>query len=123
MYKYLIKEQINSETGKQEETLFAEDILEDKIIDKKVIAKIRKEYSIDEEIKALRKGILDKNNIDFQSYNSHVESCKTWGEEQKIKAGQERQVWKDNFRLRNESEKEYIGRLKVVLKSQEIISK
>ena len=123
MYKYKIKTQVNSETNKQEETLFAEDILDDEIIDKKVIAKIRKEYSIDEEFKALRKGILDKNNIDFQSYNSHVESCKTWGGEQKIKAGQERQVWKDKFRLRKESEKEYIGRIKPILEAQEIIDK
>ena len=123
MYKYKIKKQVNSETGKQEETLFAEDILDDKIIAKKVIAKIRKKYSIDEECEALRKGILDSKNIDFQSYNSHVENCKTWGEEQKTAAGQEKINWKDKFRLRNESEKEYIGRIKPMLQLKETVVK
>ena len=118
MYKYKIKTQVNSETKKQEETLFAEDILEDKEIDKKVVAKIRQEYDENEEFKMLRAGILDSKNIDFQSYNSHAESCKIWGEEQKIKAGQERQVWKDKFREKNEKEKDYIVRLKNILPLQ-----
>jgi len=115
MYKYLIKKQENPETGKQEETLFAEDILEDKIIDKKVVAKIRKEYSIDKEFEMLRLGILDSTDKNFQDYISYVENCKNWGEEQKTAAEQERLIWKNNFRLKNESEKEYITRIKPIL--------
>lgn len=114
MYKYEIRKQINSETGKQEETLFAEDILEDKEIDKKIIAKIREKYTIDKEFKMLRLGISDSLNKDFQEYLSYVEDCKTWGEEQKTAAEQERLIWKDSFRLRNETEKEYIARIKLI---------
>ncbi len=42
MRKYIIKQNITD--GKQEEVLQAEEILEDKIIDKKIIAKIRQRY-------------------------------------------------------------------------------
>jgi hypothetical protein len=123
MYKYEIRKQINSETGKQEETLFAEDILNDEIIDKKVVAKIREKYTIDKEFKMLRLGISDSLNKDFQEYLSYVEDCETWGNEQKIKTEQERLKWRNNFRLRNESEKEYITRIKPILQVKEIIDK
>jgi len=115
MYKYLIKQQVNSETGKQEETLFAEDILEDNVANKKVVAKIRKRYNENEEIKMLRLGILDGLNKDFQAYNEYVEECQAWGNEKKAEAIQERQFWKDKYRRRNESEKDSITRLKLVL--------
>jgi hypothetical protein len=115
MYKYLIIKQLNSETGKQEETLFAEDILNDEVINKKVVAKIRKKYTIDKECEMLRVGIKDPLDKDFKDYNSHIDNCKAWGNEQKIKAEEEKQKWKNNFRLRNETEKEFISRIKPIL--------
>lgn len=115
MYKYLIIKQLNSETGKQEETLFAEDILNDEMIDKKVTAKIRKEYSIDKECDMLRLGVLDSTDKDFQDYISYVENCKAWGAEQKMIAEQERLTWKNKYRRKNEKEKDYIARLKDIL--------
>jgi len=120
MYKYLIKKQVNSETGKQEETLFAEDILYDEVINKKVIAKIREKYSIDKEFEMLRLGILDSLDKDFQDYISYIENCKTWGEEQKAIAKQERLIWKDKYRRKNEKEKDYIARIKPILQPEEI---
>ena len=114
MYKYLIKQQVNSETGKQEETLFAEDILNDETIDKKVVAKIRKEYSMDQECEMLRLGVLDVNNAEFQAYNTFVKTCLGWGSEKKVEASEEKEYWKDKYRQRNETEKEFISRLKIV---------
>ena len=115
MYKYLIIKQFNSETGKQEETLFAEDILNDEMIDKKVTAKIRKEYSIDKECDMIRLGVLNGLDKEFEEYNNFVENCKAWGAEQKIIAKQERLTWKDKYRRKNEKEKDYIARLKDIL--------
>ena len=112
MRKYTIKQSITD--GKQEEVLQAEEILEDKIIDKKIIAKIRQRYSENEEIKMLRLGILDGLNKEFQAYNEYVEECQTWGNEKKAEATQERVFWKDKYRQRNETEKEFISRLKIV---------
>ena len=112
MRKYTIKQNITD--GKQEEVLQAEEILEDKIIDKKIIAKIRQRYSENEEIKMLRLGILDGLNTEFQAYNEYVEECQTWGNEKKAEATQERVFWKDKYRQRNETEKEFISRLKIV---------
>ena len=114
MRKYAIKQQVNSETGKQEETLFAEDILNDETIDKKVVAKIRKEYSMDQECEMLRLGILDINNVEFQAYNAFVETCLGWGSEKKVEASEEKEYWKDKYRQRNETEKEFVSRLKIV---------
>jgi len=114
MLKYKIKQQVNSETEKQEETLFAEDILNDEIIDKKVVAKIRKEYSMDKECEMLRLGVLDVNNVEFQSYNSFVETCLNWGSEKKVEASEEKEYWKDKYRQRDETEKEFISRLKII---------
>ena len=112
MRKYIIKQNITD--GKQEEVLQAEEILEDKIIDKKIIAKIRQRYSIDQECEMLRQGILDSNNVEFQAYNSFVETCLNWGSEKKVEASEEKEYWKDKYRQRNESEKEFISRLKIV---------
>ena len=112
MRKYIIKQNITD--GKQEEVLQAEEILEDKIIDKKIIAKIRQRYSIDQECEMLRLGILDVNNVEFQSYNSFVKTCLNWGSEKKVKASEEKEYWKDKYRQRNETEKEFISRLKIV---------
>ena len=114
MRKYKINQQVNSETGKQEETLFAEDILEDNKINKKIIAKIRQRYSIDQECEMLRLGILDVNNVEFQVYNTFVETCLGWGSEKKVEASEEKEYWKDKYRQRNETEKEFISRLKIV---------
>ena len=113
MRKYTIKEQLNSETGKQEETLFVEDILEDEVINKKVVGKIREKYNLNEELKMLRLGILDNNNVEYQTYNTHVESCRTWGNEKKVEANVEKEYWKDKYRKRDETEKEFISRLKL----------
>ena len=123
MRKYLVKKQENPETGKQEETLFAEEILEDEVISKKVNAKIRERYSINTECEALRKGILNKQNKDFQDYSKYVIECQTWGSEQKEKANQDKLKWKNNFRLRNETEKEYISRIKSIIQLKETIDK
>ena len=119
MRKYIIKQNITD--GKQEEVLQAEEILEDKIIDKKIIAKIRQRYSIDQECEMLRLGILDINNVEFQVYNTFVETCLGWGSEKKVEASEEKEYWKDKYRQRNESEKEFISRLKII--AQEILSK
>ena len=113
MRKYTIKEQLDSETGEQKETLFAEDILEDNTINKKVVAKIRERYGENEEIKMLRLGILDGLNKEFQSYNTFVETCLNWGSEKKAEASEEKEYWKDKYRQRNETEKEFISRLKI----------
>ena len=112
MRKYIIKQNITD--GKQEEVLQAEEILEDKIIDKKIIAKIRQRYSIDQECEMLRLGILDVNNAEFQVYNSFVQTCLGWGSEKKVEASEEKEYWKDKYRQRNETEKEFISRLKIV---------
>ena len=112
MRKYTIKQNITD--GKQEEVLQAEEILEDKIIDKKIIAKIRQRYSIDQECEMLRLGILDVNNAEFQAYNTFVETCLNWGSEKKAEASEEKEYWKDKYRQRNETEKEFISRLKIV---------
>ena len=112
MRKYIIKQNITD--GKQEEVLQAEEILEDKIIDKKIIAKIRQRYSIDQECEMLRLGILDVNNTEFQAYNTFVETCLGWGSEKKVEASEEKEYWKDKYRQRNETEKEFISRLKIV---------
>jgi len=119
MRKYIIKQNITD--GKQEEVLQAEEILEDKIIDKKIIAKIRQRYSIDQECEMLRLGILDINNVEFQVYNTFVETCLGWGSEKKVEASEEKEYWKDKYRQRNETEKEFISRLKII--AQEILSK
>ena len=112
MRKYTIKQSITD--GKQEEVLQAEEILEDKIIDKKIIAKIRQRYSIDQECEMLRLGILDINNVEFQAYNAFVETCLGWGSEKKVEASEEKEYWKDKYRQRNETEKEFVSRLKIV---------
>jgi len=119
MRKYTIKQNITD--GKQEEVLQAEEILEDKIIDKKIIAKIRQRYSIDQECEMLRLGILDVNNAEFQAYNTFVKTCLGWGSEKKAEASEEKEYWKDKYRQRNETEKEFISRLKII--AQEILSK
>jgi len=112
MRKYTIKQSITD--GKQEEVLQAEEILEDKVIDKKIIAKIRQRYSIDQECEMLRLGILDVNNAEFQAYNTFVKTCLGWGSEKKVEASEEKEYWKDKYRQRNETEKEFISRLKIV---------
>ena len=112
MREYTIKQSITD--GKQEEVLQAEEILEDKIIDKKIIAKIRERYGENEEIKMLRLGILDGLNKEFQSYNTFVKTCLGWGSEKKVEASEEKEYWKDKYRQRNETEKEFISRLKIV---------
>jgi len=119
MRKYTIKQNITD--GKQEEVLQAEEILEDKVIDKKIIAKIRQRYSIDQECEMLRLGILDVNNAEFQAYNTFVKTCLGWGSEKKAEASEEKEYWKDKYRQRNETEKEFISRLKII--AQEILSK
>jgi len=119
MRKYIIKQSITD--GKQEEVLQGEEILEDKVIDKKIIAKIRQRYSIDQECEMLRLGILDVNNAEFQAYNSFVQTCLGWGSEKKVEASEEKEYWKDKYRQRNETEKEFISRLKII--AQEILSK
>ena len=112
MRKYTINQSITD--GKQEEVLQAEEILEDKIVDKKIIAKIRQRYSIDQECEMLRLGVLDINNVEFQAYNAFVETCLGWGSEKKIEASEEKEYWKDKYRQRNETEKEFISRLKII---------
>ena len=112
MRKYTIKQNITD--GKQEEVLQAEEILEDKVINKKIIAKIRQRYSIDQECEMLRLGILDVNNAEFQAYNSFVQTCLGWGSEKKVEASEEKEYWKDKYMQRDETEKEFISRLKIV---------
>ena len=112
MRKYTIKQSITD--GKQEEVLQGEEILEDKVIDKKIIAKIRERYSIDQECEMLRLGILDVNNAEFQAYNSFVQTCLGWGSEKKVEASEEKEYWKDKYRQRDETEKEFISRLKII---------
>ena len=41
-----------------------------------------------------------------------METCLGWGSEKKVEASEEKEYWKDKYRQRNETEKEFISRLK-----------
>jgi hypothetical protein len=119
MLKYKITEQTN-EVGKSVETLESMEIPDEKVIDKRVIGKIRKRYNIGDELQMLRKGILNPSDKDFLVYNNYVADCVGWGNTEKIKAEQDRQFWVDKYRGRKESEKSYIDRIKPILSEEEI---
>ena len=63
------------------------------------------------------------NNAEFQVYNSFVQTCLGWGSEKKVEASEEKEYWKDKYRQRNETEKEFISRLKIVTQVVEPIKK
>ncbi len=71
----------------------------------------------------LRLGILDGLNKEFQSYNTFVQTCLGWGSEKKVEASEEKEYWKDKYRQRNETEKEFISRLKIIAQVVEPIKK
>ena len=50
-------------------------------INGRVVDMIRKEYSVNDEIKMLRIG----PSVETSAYNDYVESCRTWGREEKAK--------------------------------------
>ena len=54
-------------------------------INNKVVQKIREKYDINEEFKMQRLGIEDKDNTDYLTYLAHVQICRTWGQQEKIK--------------------------------------
>lgn len=60
-------------------------------INKDVVAKIRERYSVDEEEKLKRLAINALANNDpiptgYNEYNSYIEQCRAWGDEQKALA-------------------------------------
>jgi len=54
-------------------------------INGQVVAKIRERYSIDEEFKMHRLGLLDRNNVEYLKYLNYVQQCIDWGENEKKK--------------------------------------
>lgn len=53
-------------------------------IDEAVVSKIRELYSIDNEFKMQRMGILDSTNAEFIAYCVYVEECRAWGQAKKL---------------------------------------
>ena len=53
------------------------------LINQLVVEKIAEKYSINDEIKLIR----TQPNAQFDEYNAYVESCRTWGKEQKALLG------------------------------------
>lgn len=53
------------------------------LINQLVVEKIAEKYSINDEIKLIR----TQPNAQFDEYNAYVESCRTWGREQKALLG------------------------------------
>jgi hypothetical protein len=54
-----------------------------RLINQRVVDKIRLQYSMDEEIKMLRLAPSDESN----AYNDYVEQCRDWGRQEKAKLG------------------------------------
>lgn len=52
-----------------------------------VVNSIKKQYSYDEEIKLLNKGLADITDTDYVQYRNYVEECREHGREMKIKVG------------------------------------
>lgn len=52
-------------------------------VDHEVVAKIRERYTVDDEYKMLRLGVLDPEDEEFLAYNDYVEECREWGRERK----------------------------------------
>jgi len=59
-----------------------------KLINERVVAKIREKYSIDDELKLLRQKAMEKvDPAAMKAYDDHVEACVLWGVEEKAKMG------------------------------------
>ncbi len=56
-------------------------------IDQQIIDKIREQYDINSEFKMINLGIADSTNVEYLAYRQHVEDCKEWGRQEKIKYG------------------------------------
>lgn len=56
-------------------------------VDEAVVRKIRTRYTLNEEAKMLRLGILDANNEEFIAYNQYIEECRVWGHDKKVELG------------------------------------
>lgn len=56
-------------------------------INSQVVAKIRTNYSVDDEFQMQRLGLQDNTNVEYQAYLTHVNDCIEWGRQQKIDAG------------------------------------
>lgn len=54
-----------------------------RLINQRVVQKIRKQYSTDEEIKMLRLSPSPES----ETYNDYVEACRAWGRAEKAKLG------------------------------------
>ena len=54
-------------------------------INAQVVAKIREKYSIDDEFKMQRLGMIDKNNLEYLKYINYVQQCIDWGDSEKKK--------------------------------------
>lgn len=54
-------------------------------INQEVVNKIREKYSINDELKMLRLGNLDLNNIEYRRYLNYVTNCVKWGRQEKEK--------------------------------------
>ena len=64
---------------------YYEETLTYEIVDHEVVAMIRERYSVDDEYKMLRIGVLNPQDEEFIAYNEYVEECRAWGRERKKK--------------------------------------
>ena len=53
------------------------------LINDRIVERIRIRYSVNDEIKILR----GKPSTDFDTYNSYIEGCVSWGRDEKAKLG------------------------------------
>jgi deoxyxylulose-5-phosphate synthase len=56
-------------------------------INEKVVAKIRNNYSIDDEFQMQRLGMQDNTNAEYQEYLQYINECITWGSNLKQQYG------------------------------------
>ena len=106
MYKYELRTD-----NEKKEYLFCESNLTREQIKKLVVAKIRQKYSINDEMKLQRCGILDLQNVEFATYNKYVENCRIYGNELKSQALIDKKKW-ENYQLENNDYENYIKKLK-----------
>src|SRR5690606_18361005 len=56
-------------------------------INQQVVAKIREQYSIDDEFQMQRLGLQDSTNSEYQAYLRYVNECIAWGMAEKKRLG------------------------------------
>lgn len=60
-----------------------------KLIRRRVVSRIRKEYSIEDEIKLIRRKLAGDATVqaELDEYNIYVQKCRAWGKAEKKKLG------------------------------------